>query len=152
MNNLQIKKNSQWNENQIREYLNDTAFPMRLACLDRNGYPLVCSLWFLFKDGCLWCASHSNSYIVKLLKEDRRCSFEIGVNSPPYMGIRGQGDATLVKERAGEILVGLIKRYPVSEDSSLARWLLSRVADEYAIQIDIKQITAWDYTPRMRSD
>jgi nitroimidazol reductase NimA-like FMN-containing flavoprotein (pyridoxamine 5'-phosphate oxidase superfamily) len=149
MNRLPVAQTSDWNEDQINDFLTSANIPIRLACIDKKGYPLVCSLWFCFLDGYLWCASHRKSHIVKLLQENNRCGFEIGVNDQPYMGVRGQGRVDLLSEKAGEILSRLVTRYEIAEESSLARWLLSRTDDEYAVRISITRITSWDYSDRM---
>jgi len=149
MRPLPVAKSSQWTEEQISRFLQDTAVPMRLACHGTAGYPLACSLWFYFRDNHLWCASHENSHIVERIQENNKIGFEIGVNEPPYRGVRGQGEVTLEREPAAEILTSMLERYRIDQKSSLAKWLLSRVEDEYALRIDIKRITAWDYTQRM---
>ena len=86
---------------------------------------------------------------MKVLLANNKVGFDIGVNTPPYKGVRGQGTASLVREGAAEILTTLLHRYDIGSDSSLGQWLLSRVDGEYAIRIAIKRISAWDYTRRM---
>jgi hypothetical protein len=50
-----------------------------------------------------------------------------------------------------DILRLLIQRYLGDEESSLARWLLSRRASEVAIRIAPSHLHSWDYTRRMTS-
>jgi len=151
MKNLPVAKSSQWTHEQIATFLESTSVPMRLACHDASGFPLACSLWFCFQDNSLWCASHEKSHIVKLIQNNNKVGFEIGVNEPPYRGVRGQGEVTLVRERAADILLSMLHRYKINQTSGLAKWLLGRVEGEYALRIDIKRITAWDYTERMQT-
>ena len=151
MTQLPIAKSSPWSQAQITAFLEKTTVPMRPACHGNAGFPLACSLWFCFQENSLWCASHENSHIVKLIQQNNKVGFEIGVNQPPYQGVRGQGEVTLVRERAADILAAMLQRYEIEQDSTLAKWLLSRVKDEYALRIDIKRITAWDYTQRMQT-
>ena len=49
-----------------------------------------------------------------------------------------------------EVLRALIGRYLGDETSELARWLLSRVDREVAIEIIPARLTSWDYGERMR--
>jgi nitroimidazol reductase NimA-like FMN-containing flavoprotein (pyridoxamine 5'-phosphate oxidase superfamily) len=98
MPTIPIAKSSQWQAQEIRAFLIDTTVPIRLACQDANGFPLVCSLWFCFFENYLWCVSHEKSHIVKLLQANNKVAFEIGVNAPPYRGVRGQGEVTLLRE------------------------------------------------------
>ena len=154
MKDLPVGKNSQWSSAEIIDFLTTTTVPVRLACNDGSGFPLVCSVWFSFAgeagDTALWCASHESSHLVKVLLANNKVGFDIGVNAPPYKGVRGQGTASLVREGAGSVLTTLLNRYKIGTESSLGKWLMSRVAGEYAIRIDIKRITAWDYTQRMK--
>lgn len=48
-----------------------------------------------------------------------------------------------------EVLRALIARYYGSEDSELARWLLSRSDAEVAIRIEPIRMSSWDYRKRM---
>jgi len=149
MPTIPIAKSSQWPAQEIRAFLIDTTVPIRLACHDANGFPLVCSLWFCFREDYLWCVSHEKSHIVKLLQANNKVAFEIGVNAPPYRGVRGQGEVTLLREPSATMLATMLDRYQIDSTSKLSTWLLGRIESEYAIRIDIKRISAWDYTQRM---
>ena len=149
MTTLPLAKTSQWNLTETTNFLSESRIPLRLACQGTQDFPLLCSVWYCYKEGAIWCASHESSHLIRLLKQNPNCGFEIGVNEPPYKGVRGQGVAELIREPAAEILADLIERYAIDPDSSLARWLTSRVAEEYAIRINIVRITSWDYTRRM---
>jgi hypothetical protein len=152
MHTLPVAKSSQWQTPEIREFLIETTVPIRLACHDVNGFPLVCSLWFCYHDDCLWCVSQDTSYIVKRLQADNKVAFDIGVNTPPYRGIRGQGETTLLRQPSADMLEAMLNRYQIDLSSKLAKWLSGRIDSEYAIRIDIKKISAWDYTPRMSAN
>jgi nitroimidazol reductase NimA-like FMN-containing flavoprotein (pyridoxamine 5'-phosphate oxidase superfamily) len=146
---LKINKASSWNNEQVSAFLNETKIPIRLSCIDENGFPLVCSLWFRFEDKALWCATHQSAKIIELLKINPKCGFEIAVNDMPYQGVRGRGQVSLIKEQGKKVLEQLIERYLGNDESKLAQWLLSRAQDEYAIRIDIQELSAWDYSARM---
>lgn len=151
MNNcsLPIAKTSSWNQTSIEHYLQNQVIPIRLSCLDDNGFPLVCSLWFVYEENALWCATHQSAKIIQLLSVNPKCGFEISVNDIPYKGVRGKGQVELIKEKGKVVLGKLIDRYLGDTNSSLATWLLSRSEDEYAIKINIKSITSWDFSQRM---
>ena len=146
---LAVAKTSQWQATDICAFLANTAVPAHLACHDNNGFPLICSLWFYYHDEYLWCVSNEKSHVVKLLRANNKVAFEISQNTPPYLGIRGRGEATLLREPAADLLATMFSRYQIATDSKLAKWLLGRIDTEYAIRIDIKRISAWDYTQRM---
>ncbi|MDB3856072.1 pyridoxamine 5'-phosphate oxidase family protein [Halieaceae bacterium] len=148
---LPLKAGAVWTAEQTADYLARSEIPMRLACNSSRNYPLICSLWYIFDGEAFWCASHKNSKIIQCLDDNPKCAFEIAADTPPYSGVRGQGDATITKNGAEEILNQLLLRYLDDNQSSLAKWLMSRVADEYVIKIKPRWINVWDYTDRMES-
>lgn len=149
MSQLPVCSSSQWSDENIVKYLQEQRTPMRLCCNDQEGYPLVCSLWFAYHDGYLWCATHESAAVAKLLEANPKCAFEIAVNEIPYFGVRGKGTAELLRADAESVLNELIDRYLGEKHSGLASWLLSRADHEYAIRIKPCSITSWDFSSRM---
>lgn len=137
-----------WDRSQIQAFLDDTVIPIRIASAGRTS-PLVQSLWFLYDEDALWCASQVDSVLTRRLHADPRCGFEIAGDLPPYRGVRGSGQAELLPERAATVLPRLISRYLGDEPSPLATWLLSRVDSEVAIRIGDLRVTSYDFTSRM---
>jgi nitroimidazol reductase NimA-like FMN-containing flavoprotein (pyridoxamine 5'-phosphate oxidase superfamily) len=135
---------------QVERHLQDTVVPVRLACLTASGSPLVRSLWFLYRDGALWCASRPRACVVHHLQRDARCAFEVARDAPPYRGVRGQGRARVMPGEGGRLLAELVARYLGTTDSRLARRLLAGAADEVAIRITPTRLVSWDYTERMQ--
>jgi hypothetical protein len=144
-----LRSASAWSPHQVEAYLRTYVAPLRLAVQTEAGFPLICSLWFLYEDGRLWCATKRDAKVARCLARDPRCAFELAPNEPPYRGVRGQGRASLSSEGAVELLGRLIDRYLGDRDSDLARWLLRESASEVAIAIEAEQVTSWDYTERM---
>jgi hypothetical protein len=136
---------------QVERYLRETVIPVRLACLGSTGSPIVLSLWFLYRDGALWCASRPDARVVRHLERDPRCAFEVARDAPPYRGVRGQGRASVRRGEGGALLGELLDRYLGGRDSPLARRLLARAADEVAIRVDPARLASWDYSQRMRA-
>ncbi len=149
MANLPLCSTSAWTQAEIESYLEASKIPMRLACIEDSGFPLVCSLWYLYQDGCIWGATHETAKVSKLLALNPKCAFEIAPNEMPYRGVRGQGVAKLLREEAADVLPRLINRFLGDSNRSLADWLLSRVDHEFAIQIEPQWITSWDFAQRM---
>ena len=137
-----------WDRSQIEAFLDETVIPIRIASAGRTS-PLVQSLWFLYDEDALWCASQVDSVLTRRLHADPRCGFEIAGDLPPYRGVRGSGQAELLPERAATVLPRLISRYLGDEPSPLATWLLSRVDSEVAIRISDLRVTSYDFTSRM---
>jgi hypothetical protein len=135
----------------VNAYLDATVIPIRLCGVDRSGWPRVFSLWYLRRDGEICCSTQARSVIASALAENSRCAFEIAADRPPYRGVRGRGLARVEPQPPDDILRLLILRYLGDEESSLARWLLSRRASEVAIRIVPSYLHSWDYTRRMNS-
>ena len=141
-----------WDEERIGAHLEQTVVPLRLASATPDGCPLVVSLWFLWRDGALWCATQRSSRVASCVAREPRCGFEVAGDAPPYRGVRGQGRAEIVAEPAEAILRALLRRYRGTEDDPLGRRLLSRLDGEVAIRIAPRWITSWDFTSRMSPD
>lgn len=134
----------------IEKYLTDIVIPVRLSCVSESGWPVILSLWYLFDEGALWCATQSTATVITHLKNEPRCAFEVAADLPPYCGIRGQGIASIDNNRGVEILQKLLIRYLGSTDVPLARQLLSKSSTEVAIKVTPNKIFKWNYTPRMQ--
>lgn len=137
-----------WTSESTR-YLQGTKIPLKLGGLTPSGWPVIVSLWFVLREGSLWCATQGSAKIADYLRRNPRCAFEVAPNQPPYKGIRGRATAKLHADRGEETLRILVDRYLGGTDSPLARRLLSKAATEVAIEINPVSIHAWDYTRRM---
>ena len=138
-----------WSVGEVEAYLTTTVIPIRLATNGSSGWPLVQSVWFLYDDAALWCATQSDAVLARRLRRDPRCAFEVAGDQPPYAGVRGTGTAELRHDGVEPLLRRLIDRYLDDTSSSLASWLLSRVDDEVAIRIGDLRVSSWDYGARM---
>ncbi len=146
-----IANSSAWSADEIETYLLDADIPIRLACNGKEGYPVLCSMWFQLADDSLWCASHESSRVIAALKDNPKCAFEVASNEMPYRGVRGQADVVLHRAAAADVLERLMARYLDESNASLAAWLRSRVGGEYAIELQPRWVSAWDYRHRMRA-
>jgi nitroimidazol reductase NimA-like FMN-containing flavoprotein (pyridoxamine 5'-phosphate oxidase superfamily) len=145
-----MRSSGPWDESRIDLYLRETVVPVRLACADESGWPVVVSLWYAFEHGALWCATPARSRVAKWLAREPRCAFEVAPNEPPYLGVRGQGRADLLPTEGARVLRRLALRYLGGDSSEFARWLLGRRVPEVAIRIAPARITSWDFSERMR--
>ena len=138
-----------WNRSQIDAFLQDSTFPLRLACVGDDGFPRVVSVWYGYDGKRLRCVSHRSSKLIGLLKGCDRVGFELAPNEPPYYGVRGQGIAQLDTTADGTVLTELMQRYLGRTESKLGNWLLSRADDEVLITIEATRLFSWDYRDRM---
>jgi len=138
-----------WSTNTIEQYLRDTVVPIRLASMEPGGCPVVLSLWYLYEEGAIWCATQRTAHVVKRLEREPRCGFEIAADRIPYRGIRGRAEATIDLGLGATILTRLIKRYLGGTESQLATRLLARAESEVALRLDALRVSTWDFTERM---
>jgi hypothetical protein len=138
-----------WSTNTIEQYLRDTVVPIRLASMEPGGCPVVLSLWYLYEEGTIWCATQRTAHVVKRLEREPRCGFEIAADRIPYRGIRGRAEATIDLGSGATILTRLIKRYLGGTESQLATRLLARAESEVALRLDALRVSTWDFTERM---
>ncbi len=144
-----VRESSAWSLQEIESFLDTCVIPVRLACITNSGAPVVCSLWYQYGDGALWCATQKTARLAEALARRPECAFEVAADTMPYRGVRGQGEATLDDDRGEEILRKLVERYLPDPESSFAVWLLGRADREVAIRIDPVWVTAWDFADRM---
>lgn len=138
-----------WSSERVARFLDEAVLPMRLAVQGPDGFPAILSIWFIREGGTLLGAVHKDSRVVSRLRADDRCAFEIAPNHPPYRGVRGRARVEIVPRRGRGVLTRLLERYLGGIDSTLARWLLSRADDEFALVLHPVTIGTWDYTERM---
>ncbi len=139
-----------WSAEEVSRHLESSVIPLRLGAMAPSGYPLVFSLWYFWDGRSLWCASQRRARVVQHCLKYARCGFEVAGDQPPYCGVRGAADVTVVPEEGERILRHLIARYLQSEESALARWLLERVETEVALRITPVRIYSWNYEARMK--
>ena len=93
------------------QFLIDSDLPIRLACLSMSDWPAVVSLWYVYTDEKIYCATQSTAKIIRYLRRSPKCGFEIAGNRFPYRGIRGYGNASILKEKGENILRVLLQKY-----------------------------------------
>ncbi|HEY5638854.1 MAG TPA: hypothetical protein VIW01_02275 [Dehalococcoidia bacterium] len=131
-------------------FLEGVKIPLKLGALTQSGWPVIVSLWFVWREGSLWCATQRSAKIADHLMRDSRCAFEVAPDQPPYRGIRGRATARLHPQRGEEILRVLLDKYLGGTDSPLAKRLLAKTETEVAIEVSPVSIHTWDYRERMK--
>jgi nitroimidazol reductase NimA-like FMN-containing flavoprotein (pyridoxamine 5'-phosphate oxidase superfamily) len=149
MQDFKILKNSAWDRLAITEFLNTAIIPMRIAVNDAAGIPRLCSVWFGYDGEDIIAVSHENAVLTKLLSRNAQCAFEIGSNTAPYQGVRGQARVELSSDLAEHVLQELMSKYLRQQHSGLQQWLTSRAPHEKVLRLKIDWLSAWDYSERM---
>lgn len=138
--------------NSIAHYLEQTVIPLRLGCVDLSGWSCVVSLWYLYENGLLYCATKDSAKVVEYLRKNPRCGFEVAGDMPPYCGVRGRATAEIIPEQGQAILEKLVVRYLGGTDTPLGQQLLANSENEVAIVLNPVQITHWNFSKRMKHE
>jgi hypothetical protein len=146
---LRVTDRSAWAADRIAAYLAEQCTPLRLSVMHRDA-PLICSLWYLYENGRLWCATQAQALVTCAVGTEAACGFEVANNDPPYRGVRGQGRVRVHEQGGLDMLERLVGRYLGATDTRFAQWLLNRDEPEVALSVEPEWITAWDYGARMR--
>lgn len=141
--------NGAWSRAQLEQFLEESRVPVRLACNHPAGGHWQVCLWYRFEDERIECATGAKATIVSFLEADPTVGFDISTNRPPYMGVRGSGEATLSTDPDKAVLRGLLDRYLGTTDGGLAGTLLADDREEVAIRIEPDRLFTWDFTQRM---
>ncbi len=139
-----------WDRTETEAFLRSETIPIRLSCRRPAGDLWMLSLWFVYKEGALWCATSAEADVVEYLAHDDRIAFEISTNEPPYRGVRGNGTTEITPDEDKQLLRSLLERYLGGTDSSLAKRLLSPQREEVQIRIEPETVYTWDFTEQMR--
>lgn len=145
-----VAVNGAWSRDQLRQFLGEAQVPMRLACHHTGGGLWMLSLWYEHEEGVFRCATGADSDVAGFLARNDGVAFEVSTNRPPYMGVRGNGTATLESDEDKETLRALVDRYLGGTDSDLARKLLADDREELRIMVEPDRLYTWDFTDRMR--
>ncbi|MES3516343.1 MAG: pyridoxamine 5'-phosphate oxidase family protein [Natronomonas sp.] len=138
-----------WSKEETTRYLEETTIPIRIGCHRPNGGLWMLSLWFLYRDGAVHCATSANADIVDYLEANPETAFEVSDNDPPYRGVRGAGTATMEPDEDKTLLRELFERYLGGTDNDLADVLLVEDRSEVHIRIDPDRLYTWDFSDRM---
>ncbi|ELY40769.1 pyridoxamine 5'-phosphate oxidase family protein [Natronorubrum tibetense] len=138
-----------WDADEVEGFLREATIPIRLATHRPDGSLWLVTLWYRYRDGVLECATQSTADVVGFLRNDPDVAFDISTNQIPYRGIRGNGTVTISADDGTPVLRDLVDRYLESDDSSLARWLLSDEREEVCLRLEPREIYSWDFSDRM---
>ena len=99
---LNVSKKSAWSSSEIEQFLVAQKTPMRIAVLDHDDFPMICSVWHQYHEHKIYAVTHKNSKLLKKLTVHEQCAFEIAPNEPPYKGVRGQAIAHISSQQSDE--------------------------------------------------
>lgn len=115
-----------------------TPVPARLATVDRDGYPHVTPLWFIWADGAFYLTSISDRPHLRRLEANPRAGICVDVEEPecddgqhPNRQVRAIGLAELSADRDGIWTARITEKYVHGPAVSAMR--AARVADQRVV-------------------
>jgi nitroimidazol reductase NimA-like FMN-containing flavoprotein (pyridoxamine 5'-phosphate oxidase superfamily) len=135
---------------EIDKFIPDSKIPIRIGFIKGNCTPTVVSLWYVCKDGKIYCATQKTAKIVSYLQKNPICGFEIAADKPPYKGIRGEGTVQILNETGVYVLDLLMEKYLKGKESILSKLLRNNSKTEVAIEITPQKVFHYDYSKRMK--
>ena len=135
---------------EIDKFIPDSKIPIRIAFMKSADLPAVISLWYVCKDGKIYCAAQKTSKIVSYLQKNPVCGFEIAADKPPYKGIRGEGTVRILNQTGAYVLDLLMEKYLGEKESILSKFLKNNSKTEVAIEINPQKTFHYDYSKRMK--
>ncbi|MEM1942101.1 MAG: pyridoxamine 5'-phosphate oxidase family protein [Candidatus Nitrosocaldus sp.] len=130
---------------EVEEFLSRPLL-MRLALMDRDLYPIVHPLWFIYKDGVFYLETHKASKKARLLRNNNRVYFLVDetVDGKPR-GVRGKGNAFLLNdaELARNIILEHVIRYLGSADKHLSKKLIESSKDNVVVKVEPLVFATW---------
>ena len=109
--------------------------PARLATLDRDGFPHVTPLWFVWDEGAFYMTSIADRPHLRRVSHNPRAGLCIDVEDPeradgqrPNRQFRAVGDARLFPDRDGRWTARITRKY--LHGPSAAASAAARAADE----------------------
>ncbi|MEM0364599.1 MAG: pyridoxamine 5'-phosphate oxidase family protein [Candidatus Nitrosocaldus sp.] len=143
-----IKADPWWRSmsmDEVNEFLRRPLL-LRLAFMDRDLYPIVHPLWFIYKEGIFYLETHKASKKARLLRDDGRVYFLVDevVDGKPR-GVRGKGNALIIDdaELAREIMVEQVIKYLGSADKHLSRRLIDSSKDNVVVKVEPLAFATW---------
>ena len=146
-----VEVDGAWSAPQLTTFLEEALVPLRLSCHRPDGGLWILSLWYRYEDGAFFCATQRESDVARFLRRDGAVAFEVSTNTPPYMGVRGKGTASLTADEEKTLLRSLLERYLGGTESELATLLLDEERDELIITVEPDRLYTWDFTDRMQT-
>ncbi|SPC34520.1 pyridoxamine 5'-phosphate oxidase family protein [Candidatus Nitrosocaldus cavascurensis] len=143
-----IKADPWWRSMSIDEVNEFLSRPLllRLAVMDRDLYPIVHPLWFIYKDGIFYLEVHRTSKKARLLRGDGRVYFLVDevVDGRPR-GVRGKGNALILDdaELARKIMVEQVIKYLGSADKQLSKRLIDSSKDNVVVKVEPLAFATW---------
>jgi len=101
---------------------------LRLSTIDKNNFPHITPVWYIFSGRKIYIGTDTKSQKIKNLEKNNHVSFcvDVGVNAPNIYGVMGQGIANIILEipKAKKIAKKILLKYFKTLENKSAKELL----------------------------
>ncbi len=120
---------------------------LRLSTIDKNNFPHITPVWYIFSGKKIYIGTDTKSQKIKNLEKNNHVSFcvDVGVNAPNIYGIMGQGIANIILEmpKAKKIAKKILLKYFKTLENKSAKKLLEDT--DCIIEIIPQKYSKWNY-------
>ena len=120
---------------------------LRLSTIDKNNFPHITPVWYIFSGKKIYIGTDTKSQKIKNLEKNNHVSFcaDVGVNAPNIYGVMGQGIANIILEmpKAKKIAKKILLKYFKTLENKSAKELLEDT--NCIIEIIPQKYSKWSY-------
>jgi len=120
---------------------------LRLSTIDKNNFPHITPVWYIFSGRKIYIGTDTKSQKIKNLEKNNHVSFcvDVGVNAPNIYGVMGQGIANIILEipKAKKIAKKILLKYFKTLENKSAKQLLEDT--DCIIEIIPQKYSKWSY-------
>ena len=120
---------------------------LRLSTIDKNNFPHITPVWYIFSGKKIYIGTDTKSQKIKNLEKNNHVSFcvDVGVNAPNIYGVMGQGIANIILEmpKAKKIAKKILLKYFKTLENKSAKKLLDDT--DCIIEIIPEKFSVWSY-------
>jgi nitroimidazol reductase NimA-like FMN-containing flavoprotein (pyridoxamine 5'-phosphate oxidase superfamily) len=120
---------------------------LRLSTMDKNDFPHITPVWYMFNDEKIYIGTNTKNQKIKNIEKNNHVSFcvDVGVNSPDIYGVMGQGIANIILEipKVRTIAEKILLKYFKTLENKSAKELLEDT--NCIIEIIPQKYSKWNY-------
>jgi nitroimidazol reductase NimA-like FMN-containing flavoprotein (pyridoxamine 5'-phosphate oxidase superfamily) len=125
---------------------------MQLATIDKDGYPIVQPVWFIYdkNSGKLFTGTQKSSRKVRNIRENpNKVYFSIDDEDFPYKGVKGRASAKILEDIQENLAImeKINMKYLGTLEHPIAKMIMDNARNgiEVGIQLTPRFFSAWDF-------
>lgn len=111
-----------------------------VATINPEGYPHLTPVWYKFDDGVFYFSTTAERKKGRNLAKNKKVGFAIAPSELSYKAVVGYGDAEIIEDPKGELLIELGRKYlpPEKADNYTKGILEAEIGKAHRIIVKIK--------------